>query len=188
MKRCQLLLNFLVLLAATVGTMLPAPAARAATAPAPAATTAKVRLGTYDSRAVALVWGRSPEFHDRIRKLREAFAAAQAAGDTARMRELDRDGMWTQVRLHQRVYSTAGAGDLLASVRDKLPTVARQAGVVAIVSKWEVPYSDDTVELVDVTKAVTALFAPDVMATKYIEDMGPLPPRPLDEIRLDGKD
>jgi hypothetical protein len=190
MKRLQLLVTVLALLAATAGTLLMTTTAHAANAPAapPAAGAATVRLGVYDSRAVALAWGRSPEFHGLIQKLRDEFALAKAAGDTARMRELDRDGMWAQVRLHQRVYSTAGAGDLLAAVRDQLPALAKEAGVVAIVSKWEVPYSDAAVELVDVTKAVANLFAPDVMATKYIEQMAQEPPVPLDRIRLDGKD
>lgn len=193
MKRLQLLVTVLTLLAATAGTTLMTATTQAAAAPAapaaqPASGAATVRLGVYDSRAVALAWGRSPDFHGRIQKLRDEFALAKAAGDTARMRELDRDGMWAQVRLHQRVYSTAGAGDLLAAVRDQLPALAKEAGVVAIVSKWEVPYSDAAVELVDVTKAVANLFAPDVMATKYIEQMAQEPPAPLDDIRLDGKD
>lgn len=188
MKRLQRLVTVLALLGATAGTMLMTTAARAATAPASAPAAATVRLGVYDSRAVALAWGRSPEFHGRIQKLRDDFGLAKAAGDTARMRELERDGMWTQVRLHQRVYSTAGAGDLLAGVRDQLPAIAKEAGVVAIVSRWEVPFSDASVELVDVTKAVANLFAPDVMATKYIEQMAQEPPAPLDEIRLDGRD
>ncbi len=187
MKRLQLLVTALVLLGAFAGTMLVTATARAATAPAaPAA--AKVRLGVYDTRAVALVWGRSPAFHEAIQKLRAGFAAAKAAGDTARMRELDRDGLWAQVRLQQRVYSTAGAADLLVPVRDKLPAIAKEAGVVAIVSKWEAPYTGADVELVDVTGALTALFAPDVMATKYIEAMAQEPPKPLEQIRLDAKD
>ena len=134
MKRLQLLVTVLALLAATAGTMLMTVTAQAANAPAaPAA--AKVRLGVYDSRAVALVWGRTPAFHDGMRKLRGEYDQAQAAGDTTRMRQLDQQGLWKQVRLHLRVYSTAGAGDLLAGVRDKLPALAKEAGVVAIVSK-----------------------------------------------------
>jgi len=190
MKRLQLLVTALTLLGATAGTMLMTATAQAATAPAapaaPAAT--KVRLGTYDSRSVALVWGRQPGFRAGMRELLEEYKAADAAGDTSRMRRLDQEGLWRQVRLHQRVFSTAGAADLLAPVRDKLPAIAQEAGVVAIVSKWELPYSDPAVELVDVTAKVVALFAPGVMGAKMAEDIMNEPPKPLDEIRLDGKD
>ena len=49
--------------------------------------------------------------------------------------------------------------DILQHVSDKLPEVARKAGVCVIVQ--QVDFRDSTVETVDVTDQLVALFDPD---------------------------
>lgn len=90
-----------------------------------------------------------------------------------------------QVRLHQRTFSTAGAADLLKGLDEKLPAIARQAGVAAIVSRWELPYRDPALELVDVTAAVAELFAPDAATRKVMAEVGAMEPQPFDEVPLE---
>jgi hypothetical protein len=87
--------------------------------------------------------------------------------------------------MHLRGFSTAGAGDLLAKVADGLPAVAREAGVALIVSKWELPYKDPGVEVIDVTVAVAKLFMPDEQTLKILGELAAQPPVPLDELSLD---
>jgi hypothetical protein len=103
------------------------------------ATKPSVRIGVYDSRGVAIAYARSAGFRESMTRLRGDFEQAKARGDSAQMKTLEQQGQWMQVRLHQRGFSTAGAGDLLARVADGLAGVAREAGVVLIVSKWEMP-------------------------------------------------
>jgi hypothetical protein len=144
-----------------------------------------VKVGVYDSRAVALAFHRSAE-QDRVHaEIRDAYVKAQAAKDEKRIKELENEGPWMQIRMHQQVFSTAGVTEIMARVSDALPGIAREAGVVVIVSKWEAPYKDISVELVDVTMPIVRLFAPTEQTLKIIEQMKGQAPIPFDKLPLD---
>lgn len=161
----------------------------AAAAAGPAKATRPVlRIGVYDSRCVAMAYARSPEFTQSVAKVKSDYRRAQAEGDSALVKKLGQEGPWMQVRLHQRGFSTAGAADLLAKVADGLPGVAHEAGVVLIVSKWEMPWHDASVEVVDVTVPVAKLFHPDEDTLKLFDALAKQPPVPFDELGLDPND
>ena len=82
-------------------------------------------------------------------------------------------------------FSTGPVADILAKVKDKLPGIARQERVTAIVSKWELPYAEQGVELVDVTLPLVKLFNPSEQVLKWIEEMKNQPPVPFDKLPLD---
>ena len=148
----------------------------------------RMKIGVYDSRGVAIAYARSPEFGESVARLRADYEQAKAKGDSAQMKKLGQEGPWMQVRLHQRGFSTAGVGDLLAKVADALPGVAREAGVVLIVSKWEMPYRDASVEVVDVTLPIAKLFKADEQTLKILEELKDQKPVPFDEVPLDPND
>ncbi len=159
-------------------------------APATAGQAAKpaLKIGIYDSRGVAIAYARSTEFWESMVKLRADYDRARAEGDSALSKKLGQEGPWMQVRLHQRGFSTAGVGDLLVKVSDALPGVAREAGVVLIVSKWELPYRDASVEVVDVTLRLAKLFKPDEQTLKILGELKDQQPIPFDELSLDPND
>lgn len=144
-----------------------------------------VRIGVYDSRAVALAYSRLPESAARLQKLQQAHAAAKAGGDAKRMHALEAEGQAEQVRLHLMVFSTAGVGHLLAPVRDQLPGLAREAGVEALVSKWDLPFVGAGVDTVDVTLAMVTLFHPDARTLEAVAQLRKTLPVPLDQLSLD---
>ena len=73
----------------------------------------------------------------------------------------------------------------MAKVVDALPGIAREAGVVVIVSRWEMPYNDPSVEIVDVTLPIAGLFKPDEQTLKILAELKDQKPIPFDEISLD---
>ncbi len=146
---------------------------------------ATTKIGVFDSRAVALAYWRSADGMRELNALHEEYAKAKSANDEKRIKELEQEGPWRQVRMHQQVFSTATAATIVAKVSDKLPAIAQQAGVSAIVSKWEVPYKDASVETVDVTMAMVKLFVPDAQTSKIIEQMSAQPPIPFEKLGLD---
>jgi len=146
---------------------------------------AKLKLGIYDTRAAAIAWARTPAFAESMRQFRLGHDEAKKAEDQKKVDELEQEGQWRQVRLHQRGFSTAGAADLLTDRKAELAAIAKEAGVGAIVSKWEVPYSDDSVTLVDVTMQVVALFHPDEATLRIITGLKDQAPVPFDELPLD---
>ena len=159
-----------------------------ATAMAEKAAKSPMKIGVYDSRGVAVAYARSPEFGESMARLRADYEQAKAKGDSAQVKKLGQEGLWMQVRLHQRGFSTAGVGDLLAKVAGALPGVAREAGVVLLVSKWEMPYQDASVEVVDVTLPIARLFKPDEQTLQILGELKDQKPVPFDEVPLDGND
>ena len=144
-----------------------------------------VRVGIFDSRAVALAYARSGEVERSMKAVRDDFEKAKAAKDEKRMKELENEGAWTQVRLHQQAFSTATVSSILAKVKDKFPAIARDAGVVMIVSKWEVQFKDPAIETVDLTLPMVQLFHPSEQVLKWIEQMKDQKPVPFEELPLD---
>jgi hypothetical protein len=146
-----------------------------------------LRIGVFDSRAVALAYGNSDEFRRIIQGMHADYDAAKAAKNDGRAQELETEGQWSQVRLHQQTFSTAPVGGILAKVRDKLPAIAAQAGVSLIVSKWEVQFQTAGVETVDVTLPIVKLFNPSGRVLAWIAQMKTQDPIPFEKLPLDPK-
>ena len=146
-----------------------------------------LRIGVFDSRAVALAYGNSDEFRRIVHGMRADYDTAKAAKDDSRAQELETEGQWSQVRLHQQTFSTAPVGGILAKVRDKLPAIAAQAGVSLIVSKWEVQFQTTAVETVDVTQPIVKLFNPSDRVLAWIAQMKTQDPIPFEKLSLDPK-
>jgi len=155
-------------------------------APPAAAQDAKpLRIGIFDSRAVALAYGNSEEFQRITQGMRADYDKAKAAANDSRAKELNAEGQWSQVRLHQQVFSTGPVSGILAKVADKLPAIAAQAGVALIVSKWEVQFKNPAVELVDVTLPIVKLFSPSDKVLQWVDQMKAQAPIPFEKLPLD---
>ncbi len=147
-----------------------------------------VRIGVYDSRGVAIAYARSAEFRRSMEKVRSDYEEAKSKKDERRMKELEKEASWMQVRLHQQGFSTAGVSSIMTKVADALAGVAREAGVVLIVSMWEMPYKDASIEVVDLTLPIARLFKPDEQTLKIIGELKNQQPIPFDELALDPSD
>ena len=117
-----------------------------------AAQSEMLRVGVYDSRGVAIAYGQSGEFKAKIDQMKAEYAAAKAAGDTARANELGREGPWLQERMHMQGFGNLPVDDILEGRDEMMARVAEAAGVAVIVP--HVDWMGDSVEIVDVTKAL----------------------------------
>ena len=134
-----------------------------------------MRVGTFDSRAVALAYYRkfyrSPEFVAHLKKLREDRDQANAAGDHEKAKKLEAEGRAEQGHSHSQVFGSAPIDEIVAKIKDQLPRIAKQAGVDLIVSKWSVAYRSPGAEFVDVTEPMAKLFQPDEQTWKMLRDL-----------------
>lgn len=144
---------------------------------------AGLRVGTFDSRALPVVYCRTPEFNARINKLIEERKKAKAAGDEERVKQLEAEGQAQQARFHEQGFSGAPADDILATIKDKLPGIAKEAGVDVIVSKWQIAYQVPGAEFVDVTDLIIRPFHPDEKALRVVKDLMSKPLIPVDVVR-----
>jgi hypothetical protein len=176
-----------VLLAATVGFL-----GMSATGAEPPAKDAgqivkPLRVGTFDSRAVALAYYRkhlrSAEFVASMKKLREDRDKAKAAGENEKARKLEAQGRAGQAQVHSQVFGSAPVDEILAKIKDQLPEIAKRAGVDLIVSKWSVAYRSPTAEFVDVTEPMAKLFQPDEATWKIIRETSKHAPLSAEDLR-----
>ncbi len=151
----QSIMMLLVLIA-----LIAAPIAHAVEGDAPG----KLRVGVYDSRAVGLAYGQCGEFKAKIDKMKADYAAAEAAGDSALVKELGERGPWLQERMHMQVFSNLPIGDILEGREEMIARVAESTGVDIIVPS--VAWMGEGVEIVDVTKAFAMAFGIDEEAAK----------------------
>ncbi len=157
------------LLALPLGALLALPQAAWSPRVKPDAPT--VVLGTFDSRAVAIAHVRSEAFAAELAEMRREQEEARAAGNEARVAELDELGRAMQDRAHAQGFGTAPVDDVLARVEGRLPALAAEAGVDVLVSKWALAYRAPSARTVDVTERLAAEFGPDEATWKVIRDV-----------------
>lgn len=136
-----------------------------------------LKVGVYDSRAVALAYGRSSEFEARIDRMRAERAEAEAAGDSTRVEELNEEGPWLQERMHMQVFGNLPVDDILEGRGEMIAEVARSTGVDVIVPS--VAWSGDGVEIVDVTEAFAEQFGVDEQTLQMVRQV-----RDVEPVRL----
>lgn len=144
-----------------------------------------IRIGTYDSRAIAVAYARSGIPARVSAQLAAERDRARAAGDEKRARELEARGKAQQTRLHEQGFSTGSVAELMEQIRPGIPAVARAAGVALVVSKWEVVYKDPAVEYVDVTMPLVRAFSTDPRVLTLVEELMKHDPIPIDQLPPD---
>ncbi len=142
----------------------------ASTAAGAADPPARLRIGTFDSRLVALAYYRSAHGHDALSGLREELAKAKAENDEKRVKGLEAKEPALQNLMHQQVFGCLSIPNVLATVSDSLAVIAARAGVAMLVSKWEIRCDTSGAEQVDLTRQIVELFQPDPATRTMIED------------------
>ncbi len=145
----------------------------------PSALAQPLRIGTYDSRAVALAWYNSAEGRNDLGALHAALREAKARKNAARITELEALGPARQQLMHQQVFSNGSILNLLPALGQRIEAAAKAAGVAVAVSRWEVAWNDASIERVDLTAAIVDAIAPDAKARRWIADMKTKEPLPL---------
>jgi hypothetical protein len=138
----------------------------------------KTRIGTYDGRALAIAF--VPMNKGQIAELLKQAKQVQAAGDAEKLAELRANGSALQTVRHLQAFGNAPVDDILQHIRNKLPEVAQKAGVCAIVR--EPDFHDSTVETIDVTDQLVALFDPDERTLKLIDGVRKQKPMALEAV------
>jgi hypothetical protein len=151
-------------------------------------TQTKVRVGVYDSRAVAVAFAGSAPFNRWLGELRAEHAKAKASGDQKRVAKLEAEGAARQRLLHMQGFSTAPVTNILEQIKDQLPALKEKAGVSVLVSKWDqgglARYKDAA--QVDVTMALVDAFSPSERQRRSaigIQEHKPIPLEQAERIK-----
>ena len=128
----------------------------------------KVRVGTFDSRAVAVAYGRSENLGRYIEELTAEYEEAKTAGDETRVKELEAEASALDELLHKHAFSIGPVDNILEQIEGTIPKIAEQAQVDVIVSKWDIVYQRPGVEFIDVTDLMVKPFDPDEETQKLL--------------------
>jgi Skp family chaperone for outer membrane proteins len=144
-----------------------------------------LRIGVYDSRAVAVAYGNSAEFRKSLDAVTADHKKAKDAKDDKRVKEIETQMKAKQRRAHEQGFSTGSVADIMAKIKDSLPGVAKKTGVDVIVSKWEVNYQSPGIKVVDVTDDLVSLFHVSAKGLEWAKGIKAQPPVPIEQITDD---
>jgi Skp family chaperone for outer membrane proteins len=133
----------------------------------------KIRIGVYDSRFVALAFYRAENMkkvRDFMESLNLELQKAKEANDEKKVKELEAKGPAFQNLMHQQVFGNLSIPNVMGTIKDQLPAIAKKMGTSLIVSKWEISYSGPEIETVDLTLQLVGLFTVDDATRKMIEE------------------
>jgi len=144
----------------------------------------KTRIGTFDSRCIAIAYGRT-DFLKNIGDLRKEHEKAKTEGNEEKVKELEKLGPNLQLIMHQQGFSTGSVINIMEKIKDKLPAIAEKNNIKLILSKWELFYHDESLELVDITDQIVDLFNLDEQSRNIIEEIKKMEPVPIEQISYD---
>ena len=130
-----------------------------------------LRLGVFDSRAVAVAYAHSEIHAQWMKELMARKQAAVEKGDQGEVAAVEAEGARHQRRFHLQGFSVVPIDDILVHLEGHFPAVAEQMDVDAIVNRWSVAHHRPGVELVDVTEALIAPFKPDERTLSTVRDL-----------------
>jgi len=150
--------------------------------------TDKFRIGTFDSRCVALAYGRSTEFMQLRDSIETLYSKAKADSNKEKIDEIEQYKPTMQVLLHQQVFSNGSIVNIVEKITGKISSIAKENKLNMILSKWEITFTDGSIELIDITDQLTALFNPDEATNKIIKDIKAMEPIPIEKISINPMD
>ena len=150
--------------------------------------TNKLRIGTFDSRCVALAYGRSADFMQLRDSIETVYSKAQADSNKEIIEEIEQFKPTIQVLLHQQVFSNGSINNILEKIKDKFSPLAKDNNVKMILSKWEIPFADDSFEYIDIKDLLVAMFNPDDATKKIIDNIKAMEPIPIEKISINPMD
>lgn len=146
-----------------------------------------VRVGIFDSRAVATAYYRSAQFKKELATLKAEYQKATDAGNQTRMRALEAQGIAQQELAHKQGFGTCPVDDILQQIHDELPQIADACGVDVMVSQWDITYQRPGVAFTDVTRVLLCHWNPSAETLALIDQFKAVAPIPHAELS-DAKD
>lgn len=141
-------------------------------------TPSKIRIGVYDTRAIAIAWAASG--YNPVKEKIADLRTARAAGDQRKVKELEAWGPAHQRLLHFQGFGRVPVADLLLPVRTEIARLAREKGLAAIT--MECDHVATNVELVDITDALVELYKPSDRTRQTVRSMRNVKPLGLLEL------
>ena len=131
---------------------------------------AKVRIGTYDSRLIALAYYNSTDYEKFIAGFNSTYATAEKAKDSATIKKMLVKGPVLQRMMNDRIFGKGSVNMILDNYLKRIEAIGKVNKVSLIVSKWEIPYKSAEVETIDLTYQIMAIWNPSEQVLKWAKN------------------
>jgi hypothetical protein len=123
----------------------------------------KLRIGVFDSRAVAIAFYQSKFSNTQqiFGSLHTKMKEAKEKDDKEAIAKIEREATLRQAMMHQQGFGDGSVNNITETIKDKMAQLAKNENLSAIVSKWEMVFSGADIELVDITVKVVDFFEPN---------------------------
>lgn len=98
---------------------------------------ASPKIGVYDSRSVVIAFMGSEVQRKEMEAIRSDYEKAKSEGNAAEMKHIEAEMRAAQTLRHKQGFSTAPVDDVLRHIEPALARIKAEAGVTALVSKWD---------------------------------------------------
>ncbi len=132
---------------------------------------AKQKIGTYDSRAVAIWYSNTEEFRKEMGAIFDGAKKAKEKNDTAELKKFEQKGQLTQRILHDKGFGRGSVAEILEKYKDKISEYSKKENFTALVSKWELLFSNSEAEVIDITVPLLKALGSDEKVIKMYDEM-----------------
>lgn len=167
------LLTIVLVAVATLATLAGEPASKKAAV-----------IGVFDSRAIAVVYASSKYQEKYLEGLKQRLEGAKEQRDLKKIERIRAEAKRRQTELHLMAFATDSVKELFEPVADRLPAVAKAAGVDVIVSRWELVHRDPGLKTVDVTLPLARLFETDEKKLAIVDELRGREPLPREAVLM----
>ncbi len=134
------------------------------------AQTARIRVGTFDSRLVALAYYNSKDYDKFISDFNRQYKVAESKKDSVTIKKMLVRGPVLQRMMNDRIFGKGSINLILDNYKDKLDAIGKANNVIMVVSKWEVGYKTPGLEFVDLTWKIMAIWNPSEQVIKWAKN------------------
>ena len=124
------------------------------------------KVGTFDKKSIVLAYYRSPLWAAKVQAKQEESKAAQAAGDAAKVKELQQWGQHSQEAAHEQMFKDGAIPNILEDLKPAFEEIKKTDGLSEVVVAKE---SEKAVS-VDVTEKLLVWLKVDEATRKIIRE------------------
>lgn len=130
----------------------------------------KLRVGVYDSRAIAVACFNSSMHKDPMVDLRNKMKTARDANDTKTISEIEWEAVIRQAIGHDKGFGSGSVMTEIEIVKKELSELAKKEKLDLVVSKWELAFKGEKTEIIDITDKIARFFKPDNKVLGWLEE------------------
>ena len=131
----------------------------------------KLRVGVYDSRAIAVACFNSNMYKDPMGELRNKMQAARDANDNKAISDIEWEATLRQAMGHEKGFGTGSVMTEIEIIKKEMKELARKEKLDLVVSKWELAFTGENVLIMDITDKLARLFKPNEKVLGWIGEM-----------------